>query len=369
MKKLNNINKIMIYAYTRFNLGDDLLIKILCDRYSGIEFHLYTYPEYKDALSICKNLKIHSNAKFQAKLINTFGKIIGNINVYEQMIAKKCNICVCISGSLFIQGGDNWQSYFNYMKSRKIKNIPYFQIGSNFGPYTDEMFLNRFRELFFTYEDICFREQYTADLFAGLKNVRVAPDVVFSGDYKKYIKNSTEKRVAISVIDLTNRNDLKQYKIKYLNYIEKICRKYLNEGYCIDLLSFCKAEGDENAVAEMERRLNKRNVKHYLYYTDTDLEGILNCIGSAEIVIATRFHAMILGWCMGKKTLPIVYSSKMTHVLEEFKYPNKIINIKELENTYIDELFINYSFDTYNIINESQKQFLKLDKFVIGQED
>lgn len=59
----------------------------------------------------------------------------------------------------------------------------------------------------------------------------------------------------------------------------------------------------------------------------------------------------------------------MTHVLEEFKYPNKIINIKELENTYIDELFINYSFDTYNIINESQKQFLKLDKFVIGQED
>ncbi|MEI3326743.1 MAG: polysaccharide pyruvyl transferase family protein [Thomasclavelia sp.] len=69
----------------------------------------------------------------------------------------------------------------------------------------------------------------------------------------------------------------------------------------------------------MERRLNKRNVKHYLYYTDTDLEGILNCIGSAEIVIATRFHAMILGWCMGKKTLPIVYSSKMTHVLEEFE--------------------------------------------------
>ncbi|MEI3326745.1 MAG: hypothetical protein V8R64_10030 [Thomasclavelia sp.] len=82
------------------------MIKILCDRYSGIEFHLYTYPEYKDALSICKNLKIHSNAKFQAKLINTFGKIIGNINVYEQMIAKKCNICVCISGSLFIQGGN-----------------------------------------------------------------------------------------------------------------------------------------------------------------------------------------------------------------------------------------------------------------------
>ena len=42
------MKKIKVYAYTRQNLGDDLFIKILCERYPNTQFVLYAPNVYKD---------------------------------------------------------------------------------------------------------------------------------------------------------------------------------------------------------------------------------------------------------------------------------------------------------------------------------
>lgn len=354
---------VMVYAYTRYNLGDDLLIKILCDRYKENRFAIYTYPQYRNVFSECGNIEIFPNTSLLSKIINKFGIFFGEINAYERRIAKKCDLCVCITGSLFIQGGDNWKPYLEYMQSRKIKGKAYFQIGSNFGPYTDPLFFEGFKELFSSYTDICFREDYSYSLFSDLPNVRVAPDVVLSGNYKKYMDLPQERRVACSVIDLSNRPDLIKYKDSYMNALEEICRSYLKQGYIVDLLSFCRSEGDENAIEELEQRINNENLIHHSYVTDTDLDGMLNCIGKAEIVIASRFHAMILGWCMGKKTLPIIYSQKMKNVIRDFGYKGSYYDIKEHCKFDINQMTPRF-FDVGSFCEKSNDQFEKLDSYL-----
>lgn len=355
--------KVLIYAYTKYNLGDDLLIQILCNRYPNVQFLLYTYPEYQAVFENCLNLKVMSNSNIVSKVINAVGRLLKNRNAYENIIAKQCDASVCITGSLFIQGEEDWQPYLTYMKSRQIPEIPYYQLGSNFGPYKDREFYEGFKEFFANCEDVCFREKFSYDLFADLTNVRVAPDVVFLGEFPM---RKAEKRVSISVINLNNRRELEKYQTQYRDFIVDVCRYYCKKGYQVNLMSFCKEEGDENMIDEVLNRLEteeeRQAVIPVLYRGD--INGIISLISRSEVVVATRFHAMILGWCMKKKVLPIIYSPKMEHVIEEINYGGPVVHIGDKED--VEEILKNLErydiFDVSDICMEAEKHFYKLDK-------
>lgn len=355
--------KVLIYAYTKYNLGDDLLIQILCNRYPHVQFLLYTYPEYQSVFENCPNLKVMSNSKKVSKVINGIGRLLKNKNAYENMIAKQCDACVCITGSLFIQGEGDWRPYLSYMKSRQISGIPYYQIGSNFGPYRDDEFYEGFKEFFSNCEDVCFREKFSYNLFADLKNVRVAPDVVFSG---RFPMQKSEKKVSISVINLNNRRELAKYQTQYRDFIVDICRYYCKKGYQVNLMSFCKEEGDEIMIDEVLHKLESegegQSVIPILYRGD--INEIVNLISCSEVVVATRFHAMILGWCMKKKVLPIIYSPKMEHVIEELHFAGPVAHIgdKEEMDKILEKLEKGDTFDVSEICMDAEKQFYKLDR-------
>lgn len=69
------MKKILIKAYTQLNLGDDLFIKILCERYENTEFYLFATPEYKNLKGIkTNNLKILYNDTFTKKVLFRLGK-------------------------------------------------------------------------------------------------------------------------------------------------------------------------------------------------------------------------------------------------------------------------------------------------------
>mgnify|MGYP004504703815 CR=1 FL=1 len=364
MKGLSMKNKVLIYAYTKYNLGDDLLIKILSKRYPYVQFILYTYPEYKSIFKDCLNIHIISNRNILGKAINAIGRLVHRNNAYERSLARKCRACICITGSLFIQG-EEWQSYLKYMKSRQITGIPYFQIGSNFGPYTDKKFYERFKEFFMNCEDVCFRELYSYNLFSDLPNVRFAPDIVFSG---KFPIRKSEKMVSVSVINLKDRKELSQYQVSYKNYMTNLCRYYCNKGYQVNLMSFCKEEGDEIMVKEIMQEFKRKAVKPIPVFYQGDIGQIVDLISRSEIVVATRFHAMILGWCMEKKVLPIVYSAKMEHVINEVNFEGEVVHIRENKSdieSVLEQLRDYDKFDICEIRKKAENQFEKIDKLLL----
>lgn len=85
-----NKRKVFIMAYARENVGDDLFIITLLERYKDIDF----YIEIKE-MSFAKAFKDYTNLTIIEK---------GNEN-FENKIAEQYDAYIYIGGSIFMEGG------------------------------------------------------------------------------------------------------------------------------------------------------------------------------------------------------------------------------------------------------------------------
>src|SRR4051794_27186100 len=109
--------KILIYAYTNINLGDDLFIKILCERYPNADFLLIASHQYKTIFKSINNLTVKSNylypiaIKLQNLLHLKSSKIVQSLKKREESknrrLSESAETGVYIGGSIYIQQ-DSW---------------------------------------------------------------------------------------------------------------------------------------------------------------------------------------------------------------------------------------------------------------------
>ncbi|ODA40289.1 polysaccharide pyruvyl transferase family protein [Desulfosporosinus sp. BG] len=362
---MKSIKQVMLYAYLNSNLGDDLFIKIIVERYPDICFKLIAPTTmYKKTYKHNGNLKIYNLGVFIKKLDSMLLRIT-NKNIITNFLAKTCIASVYIGGSLFIQSNFNWRKIYKLNKIKMIQNQPFYLLGANFGPYQDVEFYNSYKELFRKYEDICFRESYSYNLFKDLKNTRFAPDIVFTYNPSKNI--APKKQIAISVINLKNRLSFSKYHLTYIKQLINICEDYISKGYEIQLVSFCSNQGDIEAVKEIQSGIKKEyqcNVHQYLY--EGDIESCVSVLKESVYILATRFHAMILGWIVGRPVFPIIYSDKMLNVIEDTGFKGKFIRIQEIDSLSMDDVYYNLQNQIVLDIEEqklrAEEQFLHLDK-------
>lgn len=334
--------KIYLDAYMNGNLGDDLFIDILLKRYKSCDFFSV----------LPKNNYLYDN--LQSTNSNLIYKIVDKFNLYN-FYRQKCDFTIVIGGSMYIEA--------NPRKEIGKRPNKYFVIGSNYGPYKTKEYFNNSKKFFEDAEDVCFREKYSYNLFKDLKNVRYAPDIVFSLDCSYLSKINTKKKVIISLIDCKIK-----YGEKYTNLYEdkiiELIQILKKKGYEICLMSFCKNQGDEEAI---NRICNKTKEKVETYFYRGNIKEALEKISESQVVIGSRFHAMILGLLFNKKILPINYSDKLNHVFEDYKIKSKIINIKDLETEDLEKTLdenLAITEDIQELRKNSQKQFEKIDKFV-----
>lgn len=354
------MKKVLLNMYLRKNLGDDIFLKIISERYPNTIF-------YSQPLCNYNNKEYNSNIKFIRNFITRLFNVAykkTNIELFSitNKIKKKCNYQITLGGSMFIEKKDN-KIKDKYKEYNSIK-MPYFILGSNFGPYYSESYYNLYKEIFSNAEDVCFREKYSYDMFKGLKNVRHTKDIVFSLDTSNY-NNVNNKKVVISVIDLDNRNDLIKYKKEYENKMIEIINYFIKKKYKVLLMSFCKAEGDESVIDRIYSELNSNLVSKYYY--DGNIDEAINEIAESEYIIASRFHAMILGFIFNKKVLPLIYSKKMTNVIEDLKFNGIYYEINNIKNLNIEKDIRKIkkpNFDLEITKKEAEKHFEVLDKYI-----
>lgn len=358
------MKKVMVYAYTNLNFGDDLFIKILLERYPDVEFKLYTYPCYKEVFAEHGNLRVCSNANIIAKLTNFVGSIFCRKNLYENILAMLCDACVYIGGSLFIQGA-NWREHLRYISGRRVANKPFFLLGANFGPYTESDFYSEHNNLFASYTDVCFRDRYSYELFCNLANVRLCPDIVFS--YEPRLLGIVKKQVSISVLGLVDKPNIAKFTKDYHRKIAELCVAFVEAGYSVNLVSFCQAEGDELAVEQVYALLDvgcAKSVSRVFYRGD--IKQIIALFAESTAIIATRFHSMILGWILEKPVYPILYSQKMKNVIDDINIQASYVAIEDIARLQVCELV--RWLETTCAINinkqklESGGAFVKLDE-------
>lgn len=369
------MKKVYIYAYMAQNLGDDLMVRILCDRYPDVQFYLYADTFYKTAFKDIKNLIVYSAEDKKVQFWNkTLKHIRKTTNGFMERLMEKCDATVHIGGSVFIQHNDDYSAFLKADQNLRKYSQKVYLIGSNFGPYKDEQYYLDYHYLLSTYDGVSFRDLYSYYKFKDIPHVVYAPDVVFN--YKATGSTDVEHRVLFSTISLAGRNDnfaIMQYWEVYRRFIQKLAKRYLELGYKITFLSFCEPQGDFYEINEIIKTnmfdcfRDKIQVKNYT----GDIEESISLIKESEIVVGTRFHSIILGWLFNKPVLPIVYDNKTLQVLKDMNLRNYAL-LQELEMVSIDDFIENIetvSSSQIEILKDDSKNHFKyLDLFINNNE-
>lgn len=358
--------RVLVTAYFAKNVGDDLFLKVLFDRYPHVNWELLTAN--RDYLKIFKtynNVKItysYRDIKINKYHFNPFFLI----NKLLQG-AKKYDAIVHIGGSIFMQS-PAWRMKLaerDYL-IRKFKAKRNFILGANFGPFKDRFFIKKYRDLFMEYDDVCFRDSLSYQLFKGLENVRYAPDVVLNLNDRQ--TKSPRKVIGLSTIHLENRAGLKKYSERYNHKIAQLIEGYIEEGYQIRLFSFCETEGDLQGIKDIKRAVDPKYLKSIKVINyQGDLDAFLKDFKACERIIGTRFHALILAMIYDQPFYPLIYSQKSSNFLADLGFQNLGCQIKDIEHLTMNDIRTLENFNHLTdkqVFLEASKQFAKLDEFI-----
>ena len=147
-----------------------------------------------------------------------------------------------------------------------------------------------------------------------------------------------------------------------------LIKGFCREKYEIILASFCEEEGDLLAAKKIKNYLNDSSNIVVLNYDGQNRKEFIDIMSESSYIIATRFHAMILGMVAKIPVYPIIYSDKTKNVLKDINFKGKYADLRESKTlTYEsakDNLMINYVVDINKLKKNASQHFMKLDKYL-----
>lgn len=287
-----------VKGYKRINLGDDLFFSILFKRYPDVKFVFSGPKEYKKIFKHYDNVIVIPPYSFKDIIIEAVNKIVLKSDFDLVSYISDCE--VLITGSGFRQQTKSETAKFNAYRNKE------FILGANFGPYFEKKFFDSWYNYFLDCKDVSFRDKKSFELFNISGNIRYAPDIVFGvekyySDYEfnpcRYLEEAefdNKDYAIISVISFARITKNADEAREYYDGIKRIALFLIDKGLKILFFSFCKYEGDLSAIEEILQ--DKRIAENASFYSyEGDVDEALNIISKSGIVVATRFHAMILG--------------------------------------------------------------------------
>lgn len=152
---------------------------------------------------------------------------------------------------------------------------------------------------------------------------------------------------------MKGENKLSVFTDQYEKFLFHQCQEYIEKGYKIVLSSFCQGEGDEEAANRLHQKIRSeyknQNIVEKAYYCGENQQEILEQLATSEIVIATRFHAVVLGLISQCKVLPVLYSNKTKNILQDLKINENVADIRKIDMC-----------ENYNVIQLNEKQLGRL---------
>lgn len=354
------------------NLGDDIFIKIICERYNDCNFLI---PNYRKAEIIPKinNLK---NYNINQNLYETLGKCTYRLNCrnpIDTFLIRKCDYIVTIGGSIFMES-KNLKKYKDFYWYKNLDK-KYFILGANIGPvYTKEYIDNIKKYILKNAAGICFRDNKSLEYIKeDCKNAKCYPDIVFSLDIEEFKQVKKKKKVIFSIIDIKSKSkQMKNPKIEeYEQLISNLIQKFHSEKYEILVMSFCEIEGDNIYV----KRLKEKYTYIKEYYYDGNIDKALKEISESEVIVGTRFHANVLGFIFNKIVIPIIYNDKTKNLLNDINFQGTFFDINNLNKNSFDNISIetikrkNKILDIDYLKKEATHHFDELDKVLKNDND
>lgn len=345
------MKKMFVRAYCQSNLGDDLFVLHLAKEYPQTQFYLYAVGGNQRAFANTANLCLPSAwDRLRRKGIHL-------LRGQDRFDGSHLDGTVVIGGSILWEGAP-----LDFGQPKK----PCFLIGPNCESAYSPEFRGRLETALSCVTGCCFRDSASYMQFSKLSNVTWAPDVLF--DYEPGLPKVTGQGIGISVVSGKGafRNDA--LREGYFASIARLCMLCQEQKIPVRLLSFCAGEGDEEAIAKILDRVPRPEGIQASFYRG-DPQALLAEMNACQSIVATRFHAMILGWVLGKNVVPIIYSTKQTQVLADCGFCGPMWNALEDQNMTGEELLEAVQaeqgrLDISDLKDRSKAQFSALDRFL-----
>lgn len=363
------MKKVFLYAYDSVNLGDDLFILTIARRYPTVRFYMWSDRKNADDFKAVKNIKvINKNARYIKEIEKKWPSIIVRI---RQSLEQRCKAVVYIGGSLFIEY-ENWPLILNWWEY-EANNHPFYVLGANFGPYHTEDYRKRLSEIFRKMKDVCFRDIFSKEKFCDVPSVRYAPDILLG--YPMPRVQIKEKQAFFSIINCAAKNEgentLEKFNTAYNIQMANFIQQLLHKGWKIILSSFCREEGDEYGITNILSWLKNENNVRIINYDGKNRDLLIQALAESKIIFASRFHATILGLAAKRPVVPIIYSDKTLHILEDLNFYGRFLDIRKMnkEERYDIAWFIN-NIENQGVQNvekialQSEGHFERLDQLL-----
>lgn len=359
-----------MYGYYAHNFGDDLFFDMLLRRYPDTVFTVYDADQYEAFFARYLNAYVYPRTDPRVQNIDAIGAKFRRAEAFEKLMLSHCDGVVHIGGSIYQQIG-SWEEDLRLREKRIKRSRPFFSLSSNFGPYHTDSYRDHWHARFAKSRDVCFRDTYSRDLFADVAAVRYAPDLLFACPFPA--TKTVSGRLFLSIVHplFCGTPFSTQQADAYVGAVAALATRWLESGRSVCLSSFCAFQHDEETVAAVLQQIPEAlhtQLSVVNYDGSGDFEAVLRAIGESEYILATRFHAMLLGFVAGKKVLPVCYNQKMNYVLADLTFDGHVWNMDTLcaadTNDVIAALESQPVCDVSVPRAQAIAQFEKLDAFV-----
>lgn len=365
--------KVRLFACIEKNLGDDLFIYLVCNRYKNVKFEISSNAKYLKVNNI-QNLKYSYFLKFWLNISNRnsnklIKSIIVNVENYIFKIIIPKKEAIYIVGNALKNENYSSSKQIRWLKRRIDISSKFYLLSTNYGPSNSKNWLKDCKNVLKKMTDVCFRDKISYDLFKDLKNVRYAPDAVLTLYINKSRSDRNKKYILISVIDckMNNRNiKLQESADIYEKKMIDVVNLYNKDGYDVILFNSNREQDEPASKRIYDKCIDKSKVHIYNY--SGNLNEVFELYENAKAIIATRLHTIILGFLYDIPVVPIIYDIKVKNLLLSYDfngYKKEIFDLKDFTFEEVKNNINNYEFKiSKELIKDANNQFLNTDELL-----
>lgn len=285
--------KMLLDGYFDHNIGDDLMLTLAANGLGGHELYI---PSDKVRI---QNVE-YTNAKTG---FDVYVKVLGSgFYIYN---AK----------------GIYYRLREMHRETRAAKRRAV--LGCNITEMKEGAMLNLIKTHLKTFDFITVRDTFSYDYIKehiSGANVGVYPDIVFSLPDDMIPDAESENLLGISVHNMADCVSLAEAADRYI----------AETGGRVLLLCFDSGAENDMAAAERVKAASKNSGRLEAVPYET-ISGMLTQMKRCKCILGVRFHSVVLSARMGIPFVPLMYSSKTSHVLDDLHYDRERLTAQSFD--------------------------------------
>ena len=276
-------------------------------------------------------LKYLTAPTFERLIPNELQRILGIVP------RNKVDVVIDISGYAF---GDHWGPDISRICGRRFRFLhdrgkPIIMLPQMMGPFENEKVRRETKKLLACTDHVYLRDESSLsavnEIIDDPAKVSLAPDItIFSSG------EMVEPRPPFACLIPNERmldQGVKKWGSRYLQLLTQAGQRLLALDRDVVLLSHAPGGGDLAIAQQLAERLDSQRVEVVTNVTPKRAKGI---ISKADLVVGSRFHALVAALSSGVPAIAIGWTHKYSHLLSDFGIPGLNFDPNQTNDELLD---------------------------------